>query len=120
MKCMLMDMMEKELEKQGTIARAEQQRRLNPAREKADHSSAAAAVISEIEKPVEAAPPKEMIAFDASVRHTELARKQKPRIRRVIKSDRTVAGLSNRAAKHDSNVRVGDSRPLRTRRVRMT
>jgi len=117
---MLMDMMEKELEKQGDIARAERQRRLNPARDKADHSSAAALVISEIEKPVEESPPKQMIAFDASVRHTDLARKQKPRIRRVVKSDMTVAGLSNRAARHDSNVRVGDSRPLKKRRVRMT
>lgn len=120
MKCVLMDMMEKELEKQGNIARKEHQRRLNPNRRKADHTNAAAAVISKVERKAESRTNKEMIAFDASTRKNDLARKQQPRIRRVVKSDKTVEGLSIRAAKHDSHVRVDDSRVLKTRRVRMT
>ena len=122
MKCVLMEMMETELHKQGITARDEQRRRLDPRRLKADHTQAAAGVIATMALETQEAPKKKvMIAFDASPQKNEPARKMR-RIRKVVKSDRSVGGLAERASLNDSYVRVsGDSNTkLRTRKVRLT
>ncbi|MCS5537994.1 MAG: hypothetical protein NZ770_07805, partial [Candidatus Poseidoniaceae archaeon] len=90
--------METELHKQGITARDEQHRRLDPRRRKADHTQAAAGVIATMALETQEAPEKKvMIAFDASPQKNEPARKMR-RIRKVVKSDRSVGGLAERAS----------------------
>jgi|ETNmetMinimDraft_5_1059913.scaffolds.fasta_scaffold32514_2 hypothetical protein len=122
MKCVLMEMMETEIHKQGITARDEHRRRMNPQRKKADHAQAAAGVIATMNEGPQQPPAKKvMIAFDASPQRTEPARKMR-RIRKVVRSDVSVGGLAERASMNDSYVRVSDESDakLRSRKVRLT
>ena len=122
MKCVLMEMMETEIEKQEISARDENRRRLDPRRKKADHSQAAAGVLAIMDKNENNTPAKkEMVAFDASPQKNEPARKMR-RIRKVVKTDRSVGGLAERASMNDSHVRVTEdgNQGIKTRKVRLT
>ena len=122
MKCVLMGMMETEIQKQEISARNENRRRQDPRRKKADHSEAAAGVLAIMDKEKKETPVvKGMIAFDASPQKNEPARKMR-RIRKVVRSDRSVGGLAERASMNDSHVRVTEDGNgiIRTRKVRLT
>lgn len=109
MQCVLMDMMENEVEKQGNAAHREAKRRLDPNRELASHQTAAASVLSRL---TQNETKKQEIP-------QALPKQQGRKVRKVIKGDSTVARLAWRAAAQDGHVRV-DNRPVRVRKARMT
>lgn len=107
--CVLMDMMENEVESEGITANKEAKRRLEPTRELASHQSAATSVLSGLTQ--------------NETKRQEIPqaipKQQERKVRKVIKGDSTVAHLAWRAAAQDGHVRV-DNRPVRVRKVRMT
>lgn len=108
MQCVLMDMMENEVETQGITANKEAKRRLDPTRELASHQSAAVKVLSGLTK--------------NETKKQEIPQvipNQGRKVRKVIKGDSTVAHLAWRAAAQDGHVRV-NNKPVRIRKARMT
>jgi hypothetical protein len=109
MQCVLMDMMENEVETEGVIAHREAKRRLDPTRELASHQSAAANVLSGL---TQNKTKKQEIP-------QVIPKQQGIKVRKVIKGDSTVARMAGRAAAQDGHVRV-DNRPVRVRKTRLT